>query len=87
MPECALQMNFHLFQRTGEDARRDIREERLLTTHIMDKSSESLEGDHWADRCRDRVQPCSPFNVTSRRSTSRIDFFSNSLQVKWQTVL
>ena len=40
------------------------------------KSSESLEGDHWADCCRDRGATVPPFNVKSRRSTSRIEFFS-----------
>ena len=45
------------------------------------KSSESLEGDHWADRCRDRGATVPPFNVTSHQKLQ--NFFQNSLQVKY----
>ena len=57
LPERAVQVNFHLFQRTGEDARRDPLGKNnvceLYTHH--GKSSESLVEDN---HCRDIVQLC-----------------------------
>ena len=50
------------------------------------KSSESLEGDHWADRCRDRGAPCH-LSTSLQEGPHQEFFFQNSLQVKWQTVI